>query len=166
MVVAISLRQWQSLARATEIEPHLPAMESALGLDFCLEGDRFQGRDALAALIAPWVAKRTLAEVAKVFDGLGVCWGPYQTFTQLVEEDWRCSEANPMFKDIDQPGIGTLRTPGTPVAFRASPRQAPRPAPLLGEHTDEILAEELGLSAAEIGALHDAGVVDGPKSVQ
>ena len=38
----------------------------------------------------------------------------------------------------------------------ASPRQAPRPAPLLGEHTDEILAEELGLSPAEIGALHDA----------
>ena len=112
------------------------------------------------------MAKRTLAEVAKTFDGFGVCWGPYQTFTQLVEEDWRCSEANPMFKDIDQPGIGTLRTPGTPVAFWASPRQAPRPAPLLGQHTDEILAEELGLSAAEIGALHDAGVVAGPEGVQ
>jgi 2-methylfumaryl-CoA isomerase len=37
---------------------------------------------------------------------------------------------------------------------------------LLGEHTDEILAEELGLSAAEIGDLHDAGVVAGPKDVQ
>jgi 2-methylfumaryl-CoA isomerase len=36
----------------------------------------------------------------------------------------------------------------------------------LGEHTDEILAEELGLSAAEIGALHDAGVVAGPEAVQ
>jgi len=163
MVVAISLRQWQVLARATEIESHLPAIETALGLDFRLEGDRFGGRDALAALIAPWVAKRTLAEVAEVFDGHGVCWGPYQTFTQLVEEDWRCSKANPMFSDIDQPGIGTLRTPGTPVAFSASPRQAPLPAPLLGQHTDEILAEELGLSSAEIGALHDAGVVAGPE---
>jgi 2-methylfumaryl-CoA isomerase len=50
--------------------------------------------------------------------------------------------------------------------FRASPRQVPRPAPLLGEHTDEILAKELGLSAAEIGALHDSGVVAGPKGVQ
>jgi 2-methylfumaryl-CoA isomerase len=166
MVVAISLRQWQVLARATEIGPHLPAMESALGLDFRLEGDRFQGRDALAALIAPWVAKRTLAEVAEVFDGLGVCWGPYQTFTQLVEEDWRCSVANPMFSDIDQPGIGMLRIPGAPAAFRASPRRAPLPAPLLGEHTDEILAEELGLSSAEIGALHDAGIVAGPTGVE
>jgi 2-methylfumaryl-CoA isomerase len=165
MVVAISLRQWQSLARATEIEAHLPAIEAALGLDFRHEGDRFRGRDAVASLIAPWVASRPLAEVAEVFDKYGVCWGPYQTFTQLVEEDWRCSEKNPMFKDIDQPGIGTLRVPGSPVAFTASTRQTPLPAPLLGQHTDQILAEELGLSLREIGALHDQGVVAGPKAV-
>jgi 2-methylfumaryl-CoA isomerase len=166
MVVAISLKQWQSLARATEIDAHLPAIEKALGLNFRAEGDRFEGRDAVAALIAPWVAKRTLNEVAEIFDGFGVCWGPYQTFTQLVEEDWRYSEANPMLKDIDQPGIGTLRVPGTPVAFTALPRQEPLPAPLLGQHTDQILAEELRLSAAEIGALHDAGIVAGPKTAE
>ena len=162
MVVAISLRQWQALAQATDIEPHLQSLERALGLDFCLEGDRFRGRDVLAGLISPWVAKRTLAEVAKTFDDFGVCWGPYQTFTQLLEEDWRCSEENPMFKDTKQPGIGTLRIPGTPVSFGALPREAPQPAPQLGENTDEILAEELRLSAAEIGILHDAGIVAGP----
>lgn len=162
MVVAISLRQWQSLVKATGIEPHLPALERALELDFGLEGDRFRGRDALAALVAPWVAKRSLEQVANVFDDHGVCWGPYQTFTQLVEEDWRCSEANPMFTDIQQPGVGRLRTPGTPIAFSAAPRQAPRPAPLLGEHTDEILADVLGLSSREIGVLHDTGIVSSP----
>lgn len=165
MVVAISLKQWQSLTRATEVEAHMPLIESALGLDFRREGDRFRGRDAVAALISPWVAKRTLAEVAETFDRFGVCWGPYQTFTQLVDEDWRCSPENPMFKDIDQPGIGKLRTPGTPVAFAAAARQAPLPAPLLGEHTDQILAEELSLSAREIGVLHDDGIVAGPKKV-
>ena len=68
MVVAISLRQWQSLTQATEIDAHLPAIENALGLDFRREGDRFQGRDTVASLIAPWVAKRTLNEVAEVFE--------------------------------------------------------------------------------------------------
>jgi 2-methylfumaryl-CoA isomerase len=165
MVVAISLKQWQSLTRATEVEAHMPLIESALGLDFRREGDRFRGRDAVAALISPWVAKRTLAEVSETFDRFGVCWGPYQTFTQLVDEDWRCSPENPMFQDIEQPGIGTLRTPGAPVAFTAAPREAPLPAPLLGEHTDQILAEELRLSDQEIGALHDDGVVAGPKKV-
>ena len=163
MVVAISLRQWQSLTRATEIDPHLPAIENALGLDFNDEGDRFRGRDAVAALIAPWVAKRTLSQVAEVFERLGVCWGPYQTFTQLVEEDWRCSETNPMFRDTDQPGIGKLRIPGTPPSFTASPRLDPTPAPQLGQHTDEILANELGLSPAEISDLHDSGVVAGAR---
>jgi 2-methylfumaryl-CoA isomerase len=164
MVVAISLKQWQSLARATEIEPHLPAIEAALGLDFRDEGDRFRGRDAVAAFMAPWMAKHTLAEVSEVFERLGVCWGPYQTFMQLVEEDWRCSVANPMFKDVEQPGIGKLRVPGSPAAFDASPRLEPAPAPRLGEHTDEILATELGLSTAEIRKLHDDGVVAGPSN--
>jgi len=159
MVVAISLKQWQSLVEATGIGEHLPALERALGLDFRQEGDRFRGRDALAALIAPWIEQRTLDDAAKVFEQHGVCWGPYQTFAQLLHDDWRCSEANPMFRDIDQPGIGKLRTPGSPVTFSAVPRRDPVPAPLLGEHTEQILTDELGLSSAEVGALFDDGVV-------
>ena len=162
MVVAISLKQWQALARATEIEEHLPAIERALGVDLNDEGDRFIARDALSALIAPWCTRRTLAEIAEVFDGLGVCWGPYQTFTQLLQEDWRASEANPMFREIDQPGIGKVRTSGSPLNFRCVPRDDPAPAPLLGQHTDEILGTDLGMSASEIGRLHDEGVVAGP----
>jgi len=42
------------------------------------------------------------------------------------------------------------------------PQTPPRPAPVLGEHTDEVLAEILGLSALEIGKLHDSGIVAGP----
>jgi 2-methylfumaryl-CoA isomerase len=164
MVVAISLKQWQALAHATEIEPHLPAIETALDLDLTSEGDRFAGRDALAALIAPWVNRRTLAEVANVFDQHGVCWGPYQTFGQLLEDDWRCSETNPLFRDIDQPGIGKVRTPGATADYRFLERAEPAPAPLLGQHTDEILAVELGLSDREIGRLHDEGVIAGPST--
>ena len=161
MVVAISLKQWQALARATEIEPHLSMIEAALDLDLRREGDRFAARDALAAFIAPWVRRRTLAEVAKVFDDDGVCWGPYQTFGQLLEEDWRCSEANPLFRDIAQPGVGVVRTPGSSATYHYLKRDQPAPAPVLGQHTDEILAE-LGLSDAEIGRLHDDALVAGP----
>lgn len=159
MVVAISLRQWQSLVEATGIGEHLPALERALGLDFRLEGDRFRGRDAVAALIAPWIEQRTLADVAEQFEQHGVCWGPYQTFTQLLQEDWRASEQNPMFRDVEHPGIGRLRTPGSPVTFTATPRQDPAPAPRLGEHTEAILLADLGLAEHEVGALFDAGIV-------
>jgi 2-methylfumaryl-CoA isomerase len=162
MVVAISLKQWESIVEATGIGEHLPPVEMAFGVDLTLEGDRFRARDAVAALIAPWIATRTLGEVANVFDEFGVCWGPYQTFRQLLEDDWRTSDANPMFADISQPGIGLVRTPGTPLSFSAVARRPPRPAPVLGEHTVEILAGDLGMSEAEIGRLHDTGIVASP----
>ena len=68
-----------------------------------------------------------------------------------------------MFADVEQPGIGTYLMPGSPLEFGASPRQPPQRAPLLGEHTDEILATVLGLTSDEIGRLHDERVVMGPK---
>jgi len=60
---------------------------------------------------------------------------------------------------INQPGIGTLTVPGHPVTYSASPRKAPAPAPRLGQHSEEILADVLGLGSGQIGALMDAGVV-------
>jgi len=162
MVVAISLRQWRSLVDATGIADQLPHIEAVFGVDLRQEGDRFRARDPLAALIAPWVAERTLAEVAEVFDAHGVCWGAYQTFQQLLDEDWRVSEANPVFWDIEQPGIGKVRVGGSPLSFSAAERLDPAPAPVLGQHTEQILAEELGLGTSEIGRLFDEGVVAGP----
>ena len=105
----------------------------------------------------------TLDEIRAVFDEHNVCWGPYQTFDQMVAEDPRASTANPLFREIDQPGLGRYLAPGTPNNFTGVERIVPR-APLLGEHTDEILAVDLGLSDAEIGKLHDARVVAGPEN--
>jgi 2-methylfumaryl-CoA isomerase len=51
--------------------------------------------------------------------------------------------------------------PGTPLRFSGLPRSPVRRAPLLGEHTEEVLGDVLGLSATEIGRLHDAGTVAG-----
>ena len=84
-------------------------------------------------------------------------WGIYQTFRQLVEDDPRV--ASEMWEDVEHPGVGTYRMPGTPLDFSAIPREPVRRAPLLGEHTEEILAGTLGLAGAEIGRLVDAGTV-------
>ena len=159
MVVAISLKQWQSLADAAGITPHLPSIEAALDVDLRKEGDRFAARDAIAAYVAPFIARHTLGELRTIFDDAGVCWGPYQTFTQLVDEDPRCSAANPMFFKVDQPGVGRVLMPGSPLAFSGIKRESPVPAPRLGQHTEEVLAEILGLSSHDIGALHDKGIV-------
>ncbi|MBV8508103.1 MAG: CoA transferase, partial [Alphaproteobacteria bacterium] len=113
-------------------------------------------------LLARWCAARKLDAIRQVFAGTGVLWGHFQDFRQLVRNDTRCSAANPLFASVDQPGIGRYLMPGLPLDFSADPRQPPRPAPLLGEHTDIVLTEVLGLSSAEIGRLHDERIVAGP----
>ena len=164
MVVAISKRQWQSLVEATDIVEHLPAIEKALGVDLSKEGNRWDARDAIASFMAPFIEDHTLEEIAETFDAKGVCWGPYQTFTQLVNEDRRATVNNPMFDKIDQPGVGRILAPGSPLSFSEIDRGQPTVAPRLGEHTDEILLEMLSMTSTEVGKLHDNGVVAGPQS--
>jgi len=165
MVVAISLNQWQALVAATSVEEHLSAIERAFDADLSLEAERYRCRDAIAALLAPWFAARTLDEVRTELDEHGVCWGPYQTFTQLLEEDWRASTKNPVFGTVDHPGIGEVLTPASPMRLPDAPPVPPACAPLLGTHTDEVLEDVLGLSPTEVGRLHDQGVVSGPEPI-
>ena len=165
MIVALTLRQWRNLVTATGLQDSFDAIARLMNLDLDEEGGRFAARELLGATLKPWVLSRTLQELRETFDEHGVSWGPYQTFTELVEHDPRCSVANPMFAEVNQPGIGTYLMPGSPLAFTGAERLRPARAPVLGEHTDEVLAGVLGLSQAEIGRLHDQGVVAGPTVV-
>jgi 2-methylfumaryl-CoA isomerase len=162
MIVALTLRQWKSLVEATELGEAAAAIEKMLGVDLTKEGGRFAARDLIGAALKPWVRARTVAEIREIFDAKGVAWGLYQTFTQLVEEDPRCSPANPMFEVVDQPGVGSYLMPGSPVQFGGVERVPVRSAPVLGEHTDEILAGVLGRSPDEIARMHEEGLVGGP----
>ncbi|MET0444294.1 MAG: CoA transferase, partial [Pseudorhodoplanes sp.] len=124
---------------------------------------RFEARGAIFALLEHWCGARSLAEIRSALDGSGVLWGPYQDFGQLLEEDARCSEANPMFGRIDQPGAGNILAPAGPLDFVGSGRVPPQPAPVLGQDTDRVLSDVLGLSGAAIGKLHDTGTIAGPE---
>ncbi|MBF0129524.1 MAG: CoA transferase [Alphaproteobacteria bacterium] len=161
-IIVVTGRMWTELGKVTGLTDRFAALETALGVNLNKEGDRFKASEAISAIIRPWIAERTLDEVRQVFNGTGVCWGPYQSFKQMVEEDPRCSTQNPMFAEIEQPGIGKFLVPGSPLDFGALPRETPRRAPILGEHTEEILAQDLGLSGSQIAELHDKKIVSGP----
>jgi len=161
MVVALTDRQWSALCQATGIGVACEEIEEATGHDLSTQGGRFEARDLIASLLRPWFVARDLSSINELFNRAGVSWGPYQTFTQLATEDARCSLANPLFAEIEHPGVGRYRMPGSPVWFENVDRAPVSRSPLLGEHTDELLAEVLGLSSTEIGRLHDAGVVAG-----
>ena len=159
MIAAITARQWKSLLDAIGGHEAMGHVEAILGVDLSDEGQRFEARDLIAPVVARWVGDRGYGEVRTAFDEAGVCWGPYQSFLEMVREDPRCSTENPLFEDVDQPGIGRFMMPGSPLEFRRHAREPIRPAPTLGQHTDEILADVLGLGSAKIGELRDKGIV-------
>jgi 2-methylfumaryl-CoA isomerase len=165
MIVALTLRQWRSLVDATELHEAFATLETMMDVDLSKEGDRFTAREVIGGVLKPWTVSRTLDEIRDVFDAHGVCWGPYQTFRELVEQDPRCSPANPMFASVHQPGIGEYLMPGSPLDFGDVERLPVRRAPTLGEHTDEVLSELLGLAEHEIARLHDDEVIAGPAAV-
>jgi 2-methylfumaryl-CoA isomerase len=162
MVVGLTGNQWQCLRKATALGDACDRLGERLGMDLGQEGNRFRAREELADLFAPWFSQRTFAEVEKALDDNGVCWGRYQSVREMIEHDPECSTANPLFEAVEQPGIGRYLMPGSPLNFDGFERPPVRPAPVLGQHTDEILADVLGLASGEIGRLHDAGVVAGP----
>ena len=162
MIIALTARQWHALGRATGLGARLQMIGPLMDVDLDTEEGRYAARDAIAALVGRWCGERSLDEIAAAFAGTGVLWGRFQDFVQLVRDDPRCSAANPLFAEVEQPRIGRYPMPGLPLDFAAVPRRPPRPAPALGEHTDSVLAGLLGLSSAEIGRLHDAGIAAGP----
>lgn len=162
MVVAISRRQWQALVKATGMEEALGQAASALGYRLDDEGGRYEARSLISAFFKPWFAKRTLGEIEAALSDPAILWGPYRTVRQMLAEDKRASEWNPMFRRVAHPGVGEFLTATSPLDFSAAERAAPGVAPLLGQHGPEVLRELLGMDDARYAGLASSGVV-GPR---
>jgi 2-methylfumaryl-CoA isomerase len=162
MVVAITRRQWTGLLKSLQLESVVSEIESRLGVSFAQdEGLRFIHREALFPLFDQAIGARSLQELRLAFDANGVCWGPYMTLQRGLREDPRLSLASPLFDELQHPSGYRYPAPGAAATFGGLVRGPVLPAPRLGEHTDQVLAEVLSLSAARIGELHDAKLVAG-----
>ncbi len=157
MVCALTRRHWADLLDATGLAEVVGALERSLGADFSTEDDRFEYREVLAGLLNRWFARHDLAEVRAALAGTSLLWSVYNTFSDLVADDLIAS--NPMIQVIDQPGVGSHLAPGIPLAFGVGARAPVARAPVLGEHTEEVLAATLGFSDAELAELVERGVV-------
>jgi 2-methylfumaryl-CoA isomerase len=155
MLVTLTTRHWRDLVAATGLGEPVAALERSLGVDFTVEGDRYECRELLAALLERWFGERDFADIRAVLDGTSVLWSAYRSFGELV--DGNELSTNPLMGVVDQPGLGPYLAPGSPI--RAGNRTVTR-APVLGEHTDEILTTWLDPDPGEVRALHDRGVIE------
>jgi 2-methylfumaryl-CoA isomerase len=163
MVVALTKRHWQDLLSVSGLTEVFAGLSRILNADFTVDDDRFRYREVIAGLLRPWFEDRNLADVETALASTALLWSTYRSFADLVGEFLPELQANPMMAEIDQPDVGRLLAPGSPLAFRQAGRAAVRPAPRLGQDTDAVLGDLLGLSAAELAALHDQRVLADPR---
>jgi len=123
---------------------------------FATNSDRIEHREALAALMEQALATRDSGAWLPLFDAAGVPAGPVHDMEQALNHAQTLSRG--MVLELEHPEAGVTRALGCPVHFSATPTRIDRPAPRLGEHTREVLAE-CGYGDPEIDALVAAGVV-------
>ena len=118
---------------------------------------RVQNRPDLIEVIEAKTSTMSMESLRKVLDDAGIPNGPVWKVGDAVESPQ--AVAREMVQEIDHPTTGAIRTMGIPVKFDRTPGEIRLPPPTLGEHTDEVLHEWLGLSDEEIGKLRNDGVV-------
>ena len=144
-------RLWQRLAADVIDRP-----EWMTDPRFATLPDRMAHIDELEQEIEAITRTRTTAEWLEILDTSGVPGGPVLTYDETLEDPHVL--ARDMVVDLDHPVIGPMRTVGTGARFSGIDYKVRGPAPWLGQHTTEVLAES-GLTDDEITGLFEEGVV-------
>jgi crotonobetainyl-CoA:carnitine CoA-transferase CaiB-like acyl-CoA transferase len=141
---------WERIVKVIG-EPELAADER-----FRTNGDRMRNLTALTPLIAARLKSRSSAEWIREFEAAGVPVGPVNKIGDMLADPQVA--AREMVVEVDHPKAGRTKALGHPIKFSATPGKVERAAPLLGQHTREVL-EELGYSSDEIGRLYSEGAI-------
>lgn len=159
MLVGLTTRQWKSLISTLNLAAEIKELESKSELSLLLEGNRFALRESIREIIQRTVSKYKFLELEiKLREG-SVSWAPYQSFEELIDNDYRASKTNPIFSLKDQPNFGEIPNIASPIRFTNSSNFKQQNSPCLGEHTDEVLKKVLGLSELDIETLRANQVI-------
>ena len=151
-IICITEHQWEALARL-------------MGRADLLEDDRLatkakraDHREEVDGYVEAWLEGRRKDEVVEALLEADVPCAPVRTVEELIEDPQL--DARGMRNDLPNRSTGReeIPVPGLPIQFSGSDQPAVVPAPLLGEHTEEVLAERLGLDEARLAELRDRGV--------
>jgi crotonobetainyl-CoA:carnitine CoA-transferase CaiB-like acyl-CoA transferase len=118
---------------------------------------RVTNYEALRSVLGPLVRSRTVDAWLSALDEAGIPCGRVRTVAEALENPQVAARG--LLLDVDHPRAGRGRYVGSPIGLDGADRGSRRPPPLLGQHTEEVLSEWLGLSAPEVAGLRQGGVV-------
>ena len=162
MIIGLTSRQWAGIVKATDTAEQFKQLEMRNNINLQDESIRWKWRHAITEIIEPWFKIRKVEEFASNFDKIGLTWSVFRSVREALDFDPDLTEDNPLFKKILQPDAGEFLVPKHPANFSKVENSDPTAAPILGEHTEEILGDVLNLSDIEVSNLFDNGVVASP----
>ena len=142
--------QWPALCRVIGRE------ELASDERFAGAAERRAGHDEIDAIIARWTSQQDHHEAARLLQAAGIPAGPVLAIDELFADPHL--DARGYWEEVVDTDAGAHRYPSRPWKMSGTPLTSRGPAPLLGEHTDQILGELLGLAAEELAELRERGV--------
>ena len=119
---------------------------------------RTRHREALNGILDPIMMTKTTPEWEEIFEKEGLPYSPINNMKQICEDPHIAYRK--MLVDIDQPRVGRMRIAASPIRMSETPGEVYAPAPLLGQHTDEVLKALLGYSDETIAQLKKEGVIN------
>ncbi len=159
MIVVVTPRHWSNLISVLGIGEAVAQVEAERSVSFAKsDGLRFSHRDALFPLFEAAIAKRRHAELAEALDQGGVVHSAYRTMLEAVNDAALVAD-NPIFGQAANPSRVVYPAAGAFATVPQLDRAPPQSAPRNGEHSEEVLAQRLGLSSGEIARLIDSGIV-------
>ena len=162
MIIGLTSRQWAGIVKATDTAEQFKQLEMENNINLQDESIRWKWRHSITEIIEPWFKIRKVEDFASNFDKIGLTWSVFRSVREALDFDPDLTEDNPLFKKILQPDAGEFLVPKHPANFSKVENSDPTAAPILGEHTEEILGDVLNLSDIEVSNLFDNGVVASP----
>jgi len=151
-IAVANQKLWVNFCRAVGREDWLrdPRFES--------NPKRVENREILVPLVADLFATKTCDEWMEILVGAGIPCGPVNNMAHLFSDPQVLHRG--MVAQVEHPTIGALKLVGVPIKYSATPGRIRSHPPLLGEHTDQVLAEVLGCSEERIASLKERGTVE------
>jgi benzylsuccinate CoA-transferase BbsF subunit len=150
-IVAADDAEWTRLARA------IGRPELASDSRFASFAARKKNEDELEGIITQWTSARTAAECTDILQRADVAAFTCSTNKDVSED--RHLKARNYFVNLEHPEVGVRQHCGIPWQMSRTRCAVKAPAPLIGQHTDEVLSSVLGYSPAEIAKLREAGAL-------
>jgi CoA:oxalate CoA-transferase len=151
IVVAVMDDQW-------------PLFCKAIGRVDLLEDERFksgysrtQHYHLLEPIFNEAMLKKTSQEWLEELSALGIPCGPVNSIDRVVEDPQVVHRG--MIKEVPHKRLGRVKVVNSPIKLSRTPPEVERPAPDLGEHTEEVLKELLGMGDEELSALRAEGII-------